>query len=68
MAGAIKSLKFVNIQRRAIFEAKLVISDKQTFSKAGKIKEEYESVTAQYSDLLEDEPWVFKCLHEQIIE
>lgn len=68
LVEAIKSLKFVNMQRRNVFSGYLEITQKFTFPKAQKIKSGYESAIAQYSGLLENEPWVFNVLHEQIVE
>lgn len=68
LAEAIKSLKFVNMQRRGVFNHTLELSEKFTFSKAGMPKAGFERITAEYSHLLDNEPWVFGSLHEQIIE
>jgi hypothetical protein len=68
LVEAIKSLKFINMQRRGVFFNQLAISERGTLMKAGQAKKNFEFVTSNYSNLLSYEGWSFSALHEQIIE
>lgn len=68
LSEAIKSLKLLNMQKRRLFDGLIPMSERGTLMKAGMPKNNFESVSVQYSGLLEKEPWLFKSLSEQVIE